>query len=47
MQEGGPVMVTKDKDLSVGEMTLLQEILYSDVKISDPARSAVCKGKAY
>ena len=47
VQDGGPVTVTKDKELSVGEPTLLQEMVYTDVDISDSARSAICQGKAY
>ena len=31
VQDGGPVTVTKDKELSVDEMTLLQEMIYTDV----------------
>jgi hypothetical protein len=45
VQDGGPVTVTKDKELSVG--TREQEIVYTDVDISDSARSAICQGKAY
>ena len=44
VQDGGPVTVTKDKELSVGENTFT---IYSDVEISDSTRSAICKGKAY
>ena len=47
VQDGGPVTVTKDKELSVSKMTLLQEMVYTDVHISDSARSAICQGKAY
>ena len=47
VQDGGPVTVTKDKELSVGEITLVQEMVYTDVDISDSARSAICQGKAY
>ena len=47
VQDGGPVTVTKDKELSVSELTKLQEMVYMDVEISDSARSAICQGKAY
>ena len=47
VQDGGPVTVTKDKELSVGEIALLQEMVYTDVDISDSARSAICQGEAY
>ena len=31
VQDGGPVTVTKDKELSVGRMTSVQEMIYTDV----------------
>ena len=31
VQDGGSVTVTKDKELSVDRMTLLQKMIYTDV----------------